>query len=287
MPNGSFIDDLQDIIDNPTTSAHVTPKAKKERETFPCESCGGTGRYRGVRIHQPEERCFACNGKGYFYKSYADRMAAKQKRLQKKIDAVAAAKEQFDAAHPGVIEGLRKLTSWNNFAASLVEQYDAKGSLSDKQVAAAINQIEKAAARDAQRAAEKAAKEAAAPVVDLTNVRSLFETAKSNGLKKPGLWFGDLKISEAPAHGANAGALYVKQRGEYAGKIVGDKFKAAWGVKEDAILPDLLAIAANPADVLRVKGKETGRCCCCGRELTDPESVAAGIGPICASKWGL
>jgi hypothetical protein len=27
-----------------------------------------------------------------------------------------------------------------------------------------------------------------------------------------------------------------------------------------------------------------GRCCCCGRLLTTPESVAAGIGPVCASR---
>ena len=29
-----------------------------------------------------------------------------------------------------------------------------------------------------------------------------------------------------------------------------------------------------------------GRCCVCGRELTDPESIAAGIGPVCAGKVG-
>ena len=35
-------------------------------------------------------------------------------------------------------------------------------------------------------------------------------------------------------------------------------------------------------------GKLTGSCCNCGRELTNPDSVAQGIGPICAGKdyWG-
>lgn len=32
-------------------------------------------------------------------------------------------------------------------------------------------------------------------------------------------------------------------------------------------------------------GRASGRCCSCGRDLTDPESIAAGIGPICASKF--
>ena len=27
-----------------------------------------------------------------------------------------------------------------------------------------------------------------------------------------------------------------------------------------------------------------GRCCCCGRRLTDPESIAKGVGPDCESR---
>lgn len=33
-------------------------------------------------------------------------------------------------------------------------------------------------------------------------------------------------------------------------------------------------------------GKLSGRCCSCGRDLTDPASIEAGIGPICAAKFG-
>lgn len=32
-------------------------------------------------------------------------------------------------------------------------------------------------------------------------------------------------------------------------------------------------------------GELYGRCIKCGRTLTDDESIAAGIGPICADKW--
>ena len=32
-------------------------------------------------------------------------------------------------------------------------------------------------------------------------------------------------------------------------------------------------------------GFATGYCLCCGRELTDPKSVAMGIGPVCANKF--
>lgn len=31
-------------------------------------------------------------------------------------------------------------------------------------------------------------------------------------------------------------------------------------------------------------GRRTGRCLVCSRKLTHPESVAAGIGPVCAGK---
>jgi hypothetical protein len=33
-------------------------------------------------------------------------------------------------------------------------------------------------------------------------------------------------------------------------------------------------------------GKKTGHCCICSKLLTNPESVAAGIGPICSGKMG-
>lgn len=33
-------------------------------------------------------------------------------------------------------------------------------------------------------------------------------------------------------------------------------------------------------------GKELGRCSCCNRTLTDPASIEAGIGPVCAGKRG-
>lgn len=40
------------------------------------------------------------------------------------------------------------------------------------------------------------------------------------------------------------------------------------------------------AAVQRGMAKRTGRCSCCGRELTDPASIAAGIGPVCAKRFG-
>ena len=33
-------------------------------------------------------------------------------------------------------------------------------------------------------------------------------------------------------------------------------------------------------------GKRTGRCCCCGLELTHKDSIDLGIDPICRDKFG-
>jgi hypothetical protein len=38
-------------------------------------------------------------------------------------------------------------------------------------------------------------------------------------------------------------------------------------------------------DEAKAFGASTGYCCNCGAELTDPESIAAGIGPVCATKF--
>lgn len=38
-------------------------------------------------------------------------------------------------------------------------------------------------------------------------------------------------------------------------------------------------------DSAKAFGHKTGRCGCCGRELTNPDSIAAGIGPICAERY--
>jgi hypothetical protein len=42
----------------------------------------------------------------------------------------------------------------------------------------------------------------------------------------------------------------------------------------------------EPLETAKRYGKLSGVCCSCGRDLTDPVSIAAGIGPICARKFG-
>lgn len=47
-----------------------------------------------------------------------------------------------------------------------------------------------------------------------------------------------------------------------------------------------LILAAGPQAAMERYGREIGRCGHCHRTLTNPESLARGIGPICASRMG-
>lgn len=135
----------------------------------------------------------------------------------------------------------------------------------------------------------------ASPVVaaegTLKPVHELFDKVK---LKKPRFHLTidgqEVVLSKAGEFSSNPGCLYVKVSGCYAGKISpAGTFSAAGaynGAGADINLePTLLEFAADPLAFAKAHGKETGTCCCCGRELTDPVSVANGIGPICESKW--
>lgn len=50
------------------------------------------------------------------------------------------------------------------------------------------------------------------------------------------------------------------------------------------------AFAKSPAEFAAAYGKTTGRCCFCHKELSTPESLAVGYGPVCAEHhelpWG-
>ena len=184
---------------------------------------------------------------------------------------------EFEKANPGLIDALREVVSWNSFAASLVEQFDDRGSLSEKQTGAAVAMLMDIKAKKAERAE--------APTVDLSNVVAMFNKAHE-AIKTPKFRFEDLVISRAPDHGVNAGALYVKIDGGYAGKVKDGKF---FGLKTapDGILSKLEQISKDPLSSAVAFGKKTGNCSMCNRDLTRHDSIERGVGPICAEKWGL
>lgn len=275
-----------------------TPSARTDnRVKHPCGQCGGSGRYRGVRLHQDKSHCFACKGKGYFFQSYADRMHAKQKRAQSKTKKLVTAYAAFEESNPGLGAFLLSAASWSGFARGMYEALQKYGSLTDRQLIAANSMREKCELRDAARAekrAERVEHEANAPTT--LNVLAQAFLSSSAHLKFPRLWMqtvDGLKVvlsrcgngSKTPGHiNITDGGPYGSNR--YYGRITPDGKPMYRDDIPASVVALLGAFNADHKEGIKLQGIRTGRCCCCNRELTDPESVASGIGPICAKKWG-
>ena len=119
-----------------------------------------------------------------------------------------------------------------------------------------------------------------------TEIETLFLKLSSDGYRKPHLRADGFLFKLAPVTGANPGAIYVTREsdGEYLGKIHHGKLKigTAYRAHEEAIEH----VANNPQEAALRYGHRTGKCAVCGRQLDNKESVAMGIGPICAEKYG-
>lgn len=268
-----------------------TSAAARAPQTFPCMSCAGTGVYRGYRTQQTESHCFACNGKGHHNKPHfeamKDKRAAKMKRQINKLARAADAKELLEEQTPGLFRFMCDNQDWCGIYADMVRQLHDGKPMSERQHAACEGIMNKTLAKRAEKDAEKrAAAEARSVEVDLGTIHAMFDKARDAGLKKLCYRAGGLVLKPAKANSANAGGIYVTdaKSDTYLGKVMGQKFMANFSCTE-AQKETLNKIAADPVGEAAAYGKETGSCSCCGRELTDPVSIARGIGPICESKW--
>lgn len=191
--------------------------------------------------------------------------------------------EEFKVYQPQVWEWLER--NKGSFAESLKARLQQVGSLSKGQLDAVHNII----IRDQQKAAEKAA----APAVEekpsigdgAVKIIQVFKRAREQGLKKPSIRTEHFDLAFAPEHGRNPGWLYVTNAHDckYRGKI--DPEGRYHGDMQGEELESLKALMADPLEEAIRFGKQFGICSCCGRELSNPESVELGIGPICRSKF--
>jgi len=270
------MDDWNSFIDALDSNAPLPKKASAEQR-YPCGQCGGSGLYAGVRVHQEKKQCFACRGKGYFKTDPRKLEKARQARAKKKQDVIEEA-QKLNQDSP-IYASVFAMASWNELAASLAEQHNAGRAWSEKQIAAIAGMLHRMEERRAQREAE--AKE-----VNLQSIIDMFNHAKLSGYKRPVYRAEGLKISLAAATGNNAGALYVKtEADEYIGKVADGRF---YGTREatDNHKAALALIAENPGEAAIRYGRQTGNCACCGRTLSNKQSIELGIGPICKDKWG-
>lgn len=177
------------------------------------------------------------------------------------------------------------------FALSLLDSWEQRGSLSEKQSLWAGKLIMKA---------EKAA--APAPVaINLSPIVQLFQNKLAAGGKSgrwPEMLFRTasgttLRLSIAGQAARFPGSLNVTSAEKqfsarsWFGRIHTDGRLELSGKADPGIADALVAFAADPAGQATAFGRETGNCCFCGIELTHGNSIKLGYGPICADKWGL
>lgn len=257
-----------------TWTQSAAPVAPEFKEI--CKKCAGSGKWRSWGGYSGGE-CFACKGVGYrVFKSSSEDRAH---RREQAAERVARTRQQYRDDHAQEFAFLDARQGRWDFADSLLQAFDKWGSLTENQLAAVRRAMEKSAARVQQAAVE-------APVADVSKIEEAFATARMNGLKRIGVRLATFKFSPAPETGKNPGAVYVKDvNGEYLGKVLNGRLFASreCGEKRAA---DIIAAAADPHAAAVAYGKEFGSCSICARELSDPDSIDRGIGPICAGKYG-
>lgn len=130
---------------------------------------------------------------------------------------------------------------------------------------------------------------------------AMFETAKSKGLSWPKLVLGGeleitLTINAKGIINVTNGKRYGTPSNVWYGRISPPNGTVCANLDirdnmpkgdKDVIQARLQEFDRNPDIIAKMYGHETGNCMCCGKQLTNPDSIAAGIGPICASNFGL
>lgn len=187
----------------------------------------------------------------------------------------------FDRENIGVREYLERMADSNEFCRSLHKQLRDKGFLSVGQLNAVKNSMSR----------EKELAEA--PITLNRLVQAFLDSSRELKWPKLRLQTEDgLKVvlSRAGERSSAAGSVNVTDGRRYAegifyGRITPDG-RAVLKKDPQSVIDTLTRFNADPNVEIKAQGLRTGQCCCCGRELTDPESVANGIGPICAENWG-
>lgn len=278
-------------------TGRVNPFKEPKIWTEKCRKCGGSGIYRAPSSYG--HRCFECDGVGSktFKTSPEHRSAAKSKaharkaaKAQEIATVRATAAEAFRAANPAICAWVDAKAPTFGFAASMQGAIAQWGNLTDGQ----IDAVRKLIAKDAERAAETAKRIENAPQADTAGVDRLkaafdhaaeYARSRGRGIKSQRITIGNMTISPAKATSSNPGALYVKNGGEYLGKVQNGRFlgvRTCTEVQEKQVL----AFIADPKAAAIAYGIETGVCCICNATLTNQASIEAGIGPICAEKFG-
>lgn len=264
-----------DLIAAPISYQERTLKSTtRQRVKHACGRCNGTGSYRGYGF---TGQCYRCHGAGFILRA-ASYEANKAKRERAKLREAAEYAEreiarrqanidQFKARHPDLSTWLI-VNANDDFAQSLRESVANYGNLSVAQEACVRRQL-----------GTYQAPTTTSPLqsdLDVSSLRGYYavpdgETRLKLCVRHPGAqskYHGWIFVDDGAAYG---------QRQNYGKQAPGGKYRGK-------VQEQLRAILADPLAAQMAYGRLTGVCGHCGRTLEDAESVAAGIGPICAGK---
>ncbi len=295
----NYFDDLNDPLDD-LLGAPMRPVPAKpvseivERAAFveQCPRCQGSGRFRNFGP------CFACKGAGSktFKTSTADRAANRQKATERKFRAEADNAAEFAKEFPAEAAWMVANKPRFDFAAKMLDAVTKYGHLTENQMAA----VRKCITRDEQRKVERDNRIANAKTVDASKITQAFAHARTNAARPgmKGVWMRPLPMTSGEATGKQT-VVFEFGKGKWDGFV----FVMAHGtdkklgmIREGKFLPRfqcseaeeaaIIECASDPLNAAKAFGKAWGKCCVCSRTLTNDESIAGGIGPVCASKFG-
>lgn len=199
-------------------------------------------------------------------------LAAVRKGIARERDVLAGV-EEWAENHEAEYEWLKSEDKvGNEFAGSLLGALKRYGSLTEGQLNAVQRNLE-------------SSREFAGSDIDLRDLhlgragsawRSYFavpdgDTRLKICIRRPGKnsrYYGWTFVDDGAAYGSRK--TYGKQ--------------APDGLYQGAIQDELRKVLENPLEASVAYGKLVGVCGVCGRPLEDEDSVAAGIGPVCASR---
>ncbi len=243
-----------------------------------CKHCRGSGNFYSYNGRLVGD-CFRCKGTGKqtYRTSKETREKARKtraKRAQTKQAASMASMDAWCTEHPGALDYLVKRAPTWEFAASLLAGLKKWGSLTEKQWAV----LERMMTKDRVEAEQEKQAESRKDGLDISNLPTGMyavpngETRLKVRVSRPrkdSRWYGTIFVDDGAAYGNRTSYGRQSPGKLYVGKI------------EDA----LLAIMEDPHAAMVAYGRLTGHCGACGRLLEDEESVARGIGPVCAKKF--
>lgn len=281
MSDFTDFSDMDDFDNAPVRKSQVTTV-----EEIKCIKCAGSGKVRYGYVNISYYDCNMCKGTGKVTQARVNRYNGAKKAEVTRVSNVAKKLEIFKEANPSEFKWLQDNQHRSDFAANLLAGLMQYGSLTEKQLEAVTKSLIRNKIYKTEQAKLQEGRNIALNGSALS-IHTALTKAASTGLKGPTLRTEKIKFSLAKPGSKNPGFVYVsfKTTDEYIGKISPEGVFMPTRECPDEAKQALVEVAENPLDAAIKYGRLTGSCSCCGRTLTDKDSVAMGIGPICQAKF--